>query len=353
MSNTNIITKQFEGTEVQFKMINNESYVRINEVARFCGWEKTEIKNGKEYKSLRMATINKFLKEMGFDNKMAKGDFIPEYIMYPLIGKANNERATKFMLWVGQVVVQLRTTGVVITEKATEEAIDFEKKYGIYRIRKTFTNSTQLRADYNEFNKLAKENRLSGQDRIKRLNIIFDSIQKKLNTNLNTLRGSEMLSMQELLTDISQDTKKLSNKVNGGIKTGQTKMIKKQQDFIEWIYPDNDEYNVINYHGFSIDCIENYNKAYWFWKKNFPEDKIVKQDLDFNKPVYIWLKFDHKNDFDVTNFHKTFIDRLCAIYNVDDKYIQIKQCETNKYVDHYTDGKCYYILKQGEWEVGE
>jgi hypothetical protein len=34
------------------------------------------------------------------------------------------------MLWVGQILVQLRTTGVVITASATSEAIDFEKKYG-------------------------------------------------------------------------------------------------------------------------------------------------------------------------------------------------------------------------------
>lgn len=238
ITNENIITREFNGTEIQFKIDEQgQSFVRINEVARFCGWEKVEIKNGKEYKSIRMAKINGFLSDLGFDYEMSKDDFIPEYIMYPLIGKANNERATKFMLWVGQVLVQLRQTGVVITENATEEAIDFEKKYGTYRIRKTFTNSNNLRADYEEFKDLSKAEwkakRLSGQDRIKLHNIIFDAISKRLQNNITELKGSEMLAMQELLTDIKSDTLKLCNNVNGGIKRGQTQEIGKLKAEIE------------------------------------------------------------------------------------------------------------------------
>lgn len=170
--------------------------------------------------------------------------------MYPLIGMADfkkNEKARDFMLWVGQVLTQLRTKGVVITENATEEAIDFEKKYGTYRIRKTFTNSNNLRADYEEFKDLSKAEwkakRLSGQDRIKLHNIIFDTISKRLQDHITELKGSEMLAMQELLTDISQDTKELSNRVNGGIKSSNTKTINKLQSeiesypYIRYMYP--------------------------------------------------------------------------------------------------------------------
>lgn len=117
-----IIKKEFEGQEVAFRETDGVSEVRIDEVAKFCGWEKIEIKNGKEYKSLRMATVNGFLKELGFDNKLAKGDFIPEYIMYALIGKAKNDRATKFMLWVGQILVEIRKHGAYISNN--EDCID-------------------------------------------------------------------------------------------------------------------------------------------------------------------------------------------------------------------------------------
>lgn len=242
----NIITREFEGTEIQFKMDEQgQSFVRIDEVARFCGW--TQIKNEKEY--IKWERVNEKL-ELLNSPTLGKGDFIPENIMYPLIGMADfkkNEKARDFMLWVGQILTQLRTKGVVITENATEEAIDFEKKYGTYRIRKTFTNSNNLRADYEEFKDLSKAEwkakRLSGQDRIKLHNIIFDTISKRLQDHITELKGSEMLAMQELLTDISQDTKELSNRVNGGIKSSNTKTINKLQSeiesypYIRYMYP--------------------------------------------------------------------------------------------------------------------
>lgn len=106
-----IIKQSYDNEEVVFKIENGVSYVRIDEVAKFCGWEKVEIKNGKEYKSIRMSKVNGFLSDLGFDHEMSKEDFIPEYIMYALIGKANNDKATRFMLWVGQVLTKIRTTG--------------------------------------------------------------------------------------------------------------------------------------------------------------------------------------------------------------------------------------------------
>lgn len=125
MKNNEIITKMYDGEDVEFRInrITGQSEVKIDNVARFCGWERTEFKNGKEYTSLRMATVNKFLHELGFANEMAKGDFIPEYIMYPLIGKANNDRATKFMLWVGKVLAELRINGIVILDDAKPEQV--------------------------------------------------------------------------------------------------------------------------------------------------------------------------------------------------------------------------------------
>lgn len=236
--NLRMLTKLYEGEEVVFR--NNPtgiSEVCIDNVAKFCGWEKTEIKNGKEYKSLRMSTINGFLKELGFDNKLAKGDFIPERIMYPLIGKAKNERATKFMIWVGEVLEQLRKTGVVILDHAEPEAIDFEKKYGKYRIRKTFMKSENIMSDYREFKELSqvewKAKRLNNNDRIKLSNIICDALEERLKNNMIDMKGSEMLSLREAITDIKDDIIKLGNKKHGGIKAGQTKEInalEKQND---------------------------------------------------------------------------------------------------------------------------
>ena len=102
-----LITKKYNGVEVHFEIIDRESYVAIEDVARFCGW--TQIKNEKEY--IRWDTVNGYLSEMGISQQVGKNDFIPEYIMYPLIGKAKNERATQFMIWVGKVIAEIRQNG--------------------------------------------------------------------------------------------------------------------------------------------------------------------------------------------------------------------------------------------------
>lgn len=230
--NLRMLTKMYEGVDVLFR--NNTdtgiSEVRIDEVAKFCNWTQTEEKNGKTYTTIKWSRINGFLKDLGFDHKCTKGDFIPERIMYPLIGKANNERATRFMLWVGEVLEQLRKTGVVILEDASEESIDFEKKYGKYRIRKTFMNSTNIEADYKEFKELSqgewKAKRLDNNDRIKLCNIICSALEERLKENMADMKGSEMLSLRETITDIKDDIIKLANKKHGGIKAGQTKEIK-------------------------------------------------------------------------------------------------------------------------------
>lgn len=105
--NKQIITRDYEGTEVKFELINGESYVSIEDVARFCGWTKTA-SSGNEV--VRWSRVEEYLKDLGVTS-CGHNDFIPEYIMYPLIGKAKNEKATKFMLWVGKTIAEIRQTG--------------------------------------------------------------------------------------------------------------------------------------------------------------------------------------------------------------------------------------------------
>ena len=104
-----LITREYNGVDVHFELINGESYVSIEDVAMFCGW--TTITDGKEYP--RMNRVNEKLNSLGFAN-VGKNDFIPENIMYPLIGMADlkkNTKARDFMLWVGKVIAEIRQTG--------------------------------------------------------------------------------------------------------------------------------------------------------------------------------------------------------------------------------------------------
>ncbi len=89
--------------------------------------------------------------------------------------------------------------------------------------------------------------------------------------------------------------------------------------------------------------------AYKNWKKNFPINQIPENQFNFNNPIYIWLEFEHQAKYDVANFHKTFIDKICSYYGVDDKYVQIMRCSTRKYVDKYQEGKIHFVIREGIW----
>lgn len=164
---------------------------------------------------------NSNVKDIDFRKLHNTGEnFLTESGVYKLIFKSHKKEAEKFQDWVtDEILPQLRRTGVVVLDHAEEEAIDYEKKFGTYRIRKTFNNSNDLKADYEQFKELSiieqKAKRINAAEKIKRTNIIFDTIQKRLNNNLATLKGSEMLAMQELLTDIKSDVLVLSNRKNG------------------------------------------------------------------------------------------------------------------------------------------
>ena len=72
------------------------AFLNLEDVARGLGFEKAEIKNGKEYKSIRWARINDYLCSEGFDQKWSKDDFIPENAFYSLCMIADSETAKKF-----------------------------------------------------------------------------------------------------------------------------------------------------------------------------------------------------------------------------------------------------------------
>ena len=93
---------------------NDDGSISVNaeDTAKGFGWIRTEIKNGKEYKSIMWARMNSYLEEVGFAHKCAKDDYIPESLFYLLAMKANNDIAKKFqMCLAAEVIPQIRKTG--------------------------------------------------------------------------------------------------------------------------------------------------------------------------------------------------------------------------------------------------
>ena len=92
------------------------AYLKLDAVARGLGFTQTQNKNGAEYTSIRWETVNRYLEDIGFPNKLGKDDFIPENIFYRLAMKAKNETAEKFQAFVAdEVIPQIRKTGSYFT----------------------------------------------------------------------------------------------------------------------------------------------------------------------------------------------------------------------------------------------
>ena len=157
----NLIKTNNNTEEVVFKVENGISYVRIDEVAKFCNFG--ELKNEKFYP--KWSRINDYLLDLNFSTEVAKGDFIPEYIMYALIGKAKNEKATQFMLWVGQVLTEIRATGKYDNKEHEIMQIEDEEErrltLAVHRLQQVYE------IDKDEFTALRLENKQLQLDRYK------------------------------------------------------------------------------------------------------------------------------------------------------------------------------------------
>lgn len=103
---------------------NGVAYLRLENVARGLGFTQTQKKNGVEYISIRWETINRYLEDIGFPNKLGKDDFIPENIFYRLAMKAKNETAEKFQALVAdEIIPSIRKNGIYATDNVIDGII--------------------------------------------------------------------------------------------------------------------------------------------------------------------------------------------------------------------------------------
>ena len=87
---------------------NGTAYLRLEDVARGLGF--TEAHGVKEY--VRWLTVEKYLRSIGFSQKVEKDGYIPENIFYRLAMKANNETAEKFQALVAdKIIPSIRRNG--------------------------------------------------------------------------------------------------------------------------------------------------------------------------------------------------------------------------------------------------
>jgi prophage antirepressor-like protein len=283
-------------------------------------------------------------------------NIIPESDVYRLIIKSKLPEAEKFEEWVmEEVLPQLRQCGVVITESATQEAIDYQSKYGTRRIRNTFRETTNLIETWNEFKELSKlerdAHRIDNDDRIKCCNIIIDELQNYIANNNLEMKTYEVVMYQEVMMEIKDEITRLSNKKNGGIKSNMTRKINdlehSKQEWIEYAEgletyineyemvraPERDLSSKItlDIHPFSANAMyEGGHKtpAYIAWRRKFRsleipsrEDYEIYEGIDFNKPLGLYIRFVAIEDMDTDNKLKAFQDMLFNHFDIADDNI--------------------------------
>ena len=131
--------------------------------------------------------------------------FLTEYGLYEVLMQSRKPIAKEFKKEIKAILKQLRQSGVVITESATQEVIDYESKFGTRRIRKTFRETTNLIETWNEFKELSKierdAHRIDNDDRIKRCNIIIDELQNYVANNNLEMKTYEVVMYQEVIQE--------------------------------------------------------------------------------------------------------------------------------------------------------
>lgn len=283
--------------------------------------------------------------------------FLTEYGLYEVLMQSRKPIAKQFKKEVKAILKQLRTSGVVITEHATQEAIDYESKFGIRRIRKTFRETHQLVDIWNEFKELSKiernARRINNDTRIKACGIIVDELQDYLANNVADMKTYEVVMYQEVIQEILAERNRLTNKYYGGLLSAKTKQIKKLE---QQICDDSiDTYYFIDRSGFSVNCMYSYKNnhviktpAYSRWINNLHLEQYLPEtypNVDFTKPLKITILFGQKETLDTNNLGKSIIDQVAKYYDFDDVLVHDISLQLHDYVESYEQGYMYLKIE--------
>ena len=100
------------------------AYLNAEDVARGFGFVHKQTVNGTTYTHIRWSTVNNYLAEFGFCQRVGKDDFLPENMVYRLGFKASNEVAQKFQaVLADEVLPAIRRHGAYLTPEKVEEVL--------------------------------------------------------------------------------------------------------------------------------------------------------------------------------------------------------------------------------------
>lgn len=237
VSINNVAIQEFENTELGFKVrcIKNEDgsiSMNAEDTAIGFGWNRTEQRNGKEYKSVLWSRMNGYCMELGFAHKCAKDDFIPETLFYLLGMKASNETARKFQMWLAtEVIPSIRKHGAFIadSENVDEDFIRNELRFSQKRTIKTFANAKpeEFKGLYEEFrNYVDTEYKYQTDKRVARYKSVEKGLKQWLENNTSDPDSiGDCYNVKKLEKQVILDRTTLEKRISGGEKAAKTKKI--------------------------------------------------------------------------------------------------------------------------------
>lgn len=354
----NNLSTVFEGNDVQIIVDENDELLfELYSTGAALGYARP---NAKGMMYPRKDRIDTVIENAEISMCVRSGHkYLTESQLYDFMLEARTDKCKPFRKWVtNEVLPTIRKTGCYITESAVEESIDYQSKYGIRRIRKTFNESDNPRKTYEEYLELSKveskAKRINNKDRIKASKIIIDTLQDKIANEVQLMRPSELLGIQELLTDIYKEKNRLDNKANGGIKASLTKRIKVLEDEVNYSTAD---YYCIPRHAYTCNTMNVYNEqlrkevnshSYKRWKENLNLSDFLPETypgVDFSGDLKITLLFAYKKEFDLDNLQKTIIDQIKNFYGFNDNNIKEIKARWLETVDTYEDGKIWIRIE--------
>ena len=372
-----LMNLEFEGRKLDYIIgEDGEPLFELYNVGMMLGYV-TKNSVGKEYafksridKVVENAEINMCLH--GVNN------YLTEEMVYDFMLEAHTEPCKRFKKWLSkEVLPSIRKHGAYIGENADENYINNEMRFGNKTTIKTFANADPAIVNklYDEFKDYIDTEYKNNTDVRKSR---YLSVEKGLNrllenmgTNVNNI--GMCYNVQVLRNEVLSDIKTLGNRINGGKRAGLTRAnkklkneldeaknnaLKKEKELldIKEKYDPNKFWTTLNYHPFSVNYMYDDNQittAYQKWIDNFPKEKLhskeeyeQKANIDFNKPIVIYVKYRNLSKFDTDNLSKSLIDYIFNRYLlVDDSIVKGKVEFTQEHCNSYKDGQIRFTLR--------
>ena len=387
MANENLLTKftNDEFGEIRVLTIDEEPMFIGEELVEKLGYKidgtTSYTKHVKKYcdKEDYIKMNNSKLELFGINDLGRKGGYlINESGMYSLILGSELPSAKNFKRWVTkEVLPSIRKHGAYVGENADKNYVNNELRFGNKTTIKTFANSDPAVVNklYSEFKEYIDAEYKNDTDVRKSR---YESVEKGLNRLLENISTNVdnigiCYNVQKLRYEVLSDIKKLGNRISGGKRAGLTRqnnklkneldeannsILQKERELldIKEKYDPNGFWTILDYHPFSVNYMYDDNQitdSYQRWIDNFPKEKLhskeeyeKKLNIDFSKPIVIYIKYRNLPKFDTDNLSKSLIDYIFNRYFlVDDSIVKGKVEFTKKHCDSYKDGKIKFTLR--------